>query len=890
MALALLPIVLLAASAVGSTNGQPSLTREVHAARVSTPISIDGVLSEELWHNGNAVTEFWQRDPYEGAPSSQRTEVRVAYDDDAVYVGARLYDSAPDSIIARLTRRDVSIPADRFSLYLDPFYDRRSGYYFMVNAAGTLYDGTLSNDGWEDNSWDGVWEGKARIDREGWTCEMRIPYSQLRFQKSQRYRWGVNFRRVIQRRNEETFLVYQPKKESGFVSRFPDLVGMENVSPGRSLEVLPYLTTKAEYIQHNPLDPFNDGSRYTPDGGADVRMGVGSRLTLNATINPDFGQVEIDPAEVNLSDAETFFQEKRPFFVEGSSNFGCGNQGANDYWGFNWPEPIFFYTRRIGRNPQIDTPGDSDFENAPVGTSILGAAKLTGKIAPTVNFGTLHAITAREHADLQYGSGREEYEIEPLAYYGVTRALKEFKGRHHGLGFMTTAAARSFEDQPSRNWLNSESFMTAVDGWTFLDKDQTWVISGWSAMSHIRGTPTRIGNVQQNSRHYFQRPDANHVGVDPNRTSLTGFGSRYWLNKQKGSTFGNAAIGFMDPNFDVNDVGFHSRSDVINAHAGYGYQWTETTKLRKYQNVLGALFASFDFQGNPTWGGVFLQGNTEFFNNWSWRYRTAFNPTTVNTTRTRGGPRTLNRPGYELGTYFDTDGKAKVFYWVDYNTYFTEAGSWNFNLASGIEWKPVSNLTLAFEPRLFKVHEDVKWLLSEADPAADATFGRREVFSQLDRTDVRGGVRFNCAFTPRLSLQLYGEPLISSGHYHGFKQLARPKSYDFIDYAAQGGTYDQSTGMIDPDGPGGPAAPFAAYNPDFDYSGNPDFKIRSLRGNAVLRWEYMPGSTLFLVWTQERGEFDAHRGEFQFGPAFGDLFDLRADNIFLAKMTYYFTL
>ena len=303
-------VVLLAAvsPASGSDSTKVAIP-DVRAARLTSAISVDGLLSEEVWKNGNAVTEFKQRDPNEGAPASQRTEVRVAYDDDAIYVGARLYDTAPESIYVRLSRRDVSVPADRFSIYLDPYHDRRSGYYFLVNAAGTLFDGTVYNDGWEDASWDGVWQARTHVDDQGWSVEMRIPYSQLRFQKSEHYVWGVNFRRVIPRNSEEAFLVYQPKKEAGFVSRFPDLVGIESVNPGRSIEIRPYVTTKAEFLRHDALDPFNDGSRYKPSGGADLRMGVGSRLTLNATANPDFGQVEVDPAVVNLSDVESFLEE-----------------------------------------------------------------------------------------------------------------------------------------------------------------------------------------------------------------------------------------------------------------------------------------------------------------------------------------------------------------------------------------------------------------------------------------------------------------------------------------------------------------------------------------------------------------------------------------------------
>ena len=826
----------------------------ITAVRLEAAVVVDGKLDEAVWANGNAVTDFKQRDPNEGAPASLPTEVRVAFDDDAIYIGARMHDTAPDSILARLTRRDVSIPADRFGVYVDPYCDRRSGYYFLVNAAGTLFDGSLYNDGWEDESWDGVWEGKARRDDQGWTCEMRIPYSQMRFTNAER--WGMNFRRVIQRRSEEDFVVILPKKESGFVSRFPDLIGMSGVRPKRSIEVIPYLTSKGEYLRHEAGNPFNDGSRFEGDGGADLRMGVGSKLTLNATVNPDFGQVEVDPAVVNLSDVESFFQEKRPFFVENAQVFRFGNEGADSYWGFNWPEPTFFYTRRVGRGPQGGIP-DADYSDAPGGTTILGAAKLTGKIAPTWNFGTLHALTAREHAKLDVGGFQSESEIEPLTYYGVARTQKEFKNRQHGLGFMTNAAVRSFDDAALKDQLNSESVMAGLDGWTFLDKKQVWVISGYSVMSHVRGNETRMTNLQRSSRHYFQRPDVDNLGVDSSATSLTGFASRYWLNKQKGNSFVNAAVGFMSPKFDVNDVGFMSYADIINYHVGGGYKWTEPTKHRKYQDVLGAVFSSFDFAGNRTWGGAYLAGSTEFRNNYSWNYNFAYNPQSISSRRSRGGPLMINKPGFQLGNYFDTDGKAKFFWYLDTGMYMQpDAGSWNYWVNPGIELKPVSNVLLSIGPGFERVVEDAQFVVSYDDVAATTTFGRRYVFAHLEQKTVSASIRLNWAFNPRMSLLTYLQPLISTGSYTSFKSLAVPRSYEF-----------------DP----------------ITYGGNPDFNFKSLRGNAVFRWEYMPGSAFFLVWTQERTDFEDN-GEFNLRPSWTRLSKADADNIFLAKVSYYFTL
>lgn len=852
----------------------------VRAARVGAPVVVDGRLDEAVWQNGNGVTAFRQREPIEGAEPSQRTEVRVAYDDDALYVGARLYDTAPDSILARLSRRDVSISADRFVVYLDPFHDKRSGYYFMVNAGGTLFDGTLSNDGWTDDSWDGVWQGKARLDDRGWTAEFRIPYSQLRFQKSERCVWGINFRRVIPRHSEDIYLVYQPRNGSGFVSRFPELVGLEDVRPRGALELVPYVTGKAAYLQRSPGDPFHDGSQFDGAAGADLRAGVGSRLTLNATVNPDFGQVEVDPAVVNLSDVETFYPEKRPFFVEGASNFGFGNEGANNYWGFNWPEPKFFYSRRVGRAPQGGVP-DAEHADVPDGTTILGAAKLTGKLSPSWNFGGLGALTGRERARVSSEGVTSSVEVEPVTFYGAARALKEFPARRRGLGFMGTAALRSFDDPALRDQLSSASLMTGVDGWLFLDEKKNWVISGWSALSHVRGSRERITALQEDPRHYFQRPDANHVRVDPDATSLTGGGARAWLNRQNGNMIFNSALGFVTPGFDVNDVGYQSRADVINAHAGGGYKWTETTRRRKYQEVIAALFGSADFDGNVTGYGGYAGGYTQFINDFGWNYAVIAVGESRNNRRTRGGPLTLNKPGFEIDNYFETNSAKPLFFYLSGNyEAYPGADTWYWRVEPGFEWKPASNVTVGFAPELQRLLQDAQYVQTVDDPLATATYGRRYVFAVLDQTELSGNIRLNWAFSPSLSLQLYLQPLISVGDYDGFKELAAPGTYDFRVYR-EGVEYDPETGTVYPDGPDGPAPPFEVGQPDFDFV--------SLRGNAVLRWEFRPGSALFLVWTQERSDQEAS-GEFRLGSSLERLARADADNIFMAKLTYYFGL
>jgi hypothetical protein len=860
------------------TDSTPPLMASVRAIRASGEISLDGVLSEAGWAAALPVTSFTQREPNEGAPATERTEVRVLYDDDALYVGARLYDTSPDSIKGQLARRDRVSSSDRFLVFLDCYHDRRTGFFFGVNAAGTLYDGTLYNDDWDSDTWDGVWDGKVARDSLGWTAELRIPYSQLRFQRQQTHRWAINFKREIARRNERDYLVATPSNGSGFVSRFVELVGIERVSPPRRLEILPYATTRAEYLSHEDRDPFNDGSRLGAGLGGDIKLGIGSNLTLDATVNPDFGQVEVDPAVVNLSDVETFFEERRPFFVEGASIFNYGEGGANDFWGFNWASPNFLYSRRIGRAPEGELPDEYDYSQVPAGSNIIGAAKLSGKVG-SWSIGALNAVTSREHARFSLDQQRWQQEVEPLTYYGVYRAQKELHGGRHGLGFMGTLTARSFDEPQLRDELSSTATGFGLDGWTTLDQNGMWVVSGWAGMSRVSGSAERTQNLQENSVHYFQRPDATHLGVDSAATSLTGYAARVSLNKQKGNWMFNSALGVVDPDFEVNDLGFQFRGDQINSHVMFGHKWTRPSRLFRSWRLNLAGFRSYNFGGDVTWTGLFLTGLYELRNFSTGRWFVAYNPSTMNDRRTRGGPLMINQPGVEWDFQLDSDPNQRWIYGFGlHGNHYQQDWEQSWSARASLEWKAGARLSLRFEPQIERVGTSAQYVDTFDDVLATATFGHRYIFADLNQTTVSASVRLNWIFTPRLSLEVYAQPLLSSGRYTGFKELARPSSYAFNSYPAPTSTDDPDRIVVDPDGVSGPA-----QGEEID---DPNFSLASLRGNAVLRWEYLPGSTLFLVWTQNRSDTETI-GTFRTGRALDRLFGAPGDNIFLVKVSYW---
>jgi Domain of unknown function (DUF5916) len=700
----------------------------------------------------------------------------------------------------------------------------------------------------------------------------------LRFKQKDEMVWGINFTRHIKRHNEESYLVYRPKKESGFVSRFVNLVGLEDIKPSNNIQFLPYVRGKSEHIHTDKNDPFNDGSVQSIDFGADLKIGLSSNVTLDATINPDFGQVEVDPAVINLSDYETFYSEKRPFFIEGSSIFNFGYGGATSHWGFNWGSPNFFYSRRIGQKPSGPLPDNTSFSDVPEGTNILSAGKITGKIGDGWNIGAVSALTNREFADTQNEDNKKKrVEVEPLGFYNILRAQKEFDEGRQGLGFLATGTFRNFEDNNLRDYMNSEAYSLGIDGWTFLDEEKIWVISSWGGYTSVHGNKTRMTDVQRNSYHRYQRPDFEYVHMDSNRTSLQGYGGRVMINKEKGNWRFNSAIGVISPGFDVNDLGFMWLSNAINGHVGTGYRWTEPGDYFRSKYINTAVFATEDFDGNTTWSGVWFSSGLQTLDYYWLEFGGAYNPQTTNINRTRGGPKTINKPGYEFFFWTQTDSRKDVVLELSGYTYQTESGSKDYNLDLSVNWRPTDNILLSIEPEVSWNYPDVQWVDAFDDPAASATYGKRYIFAEMRQKEFSSSIRANWTFSPELSLQVYVQPLISSGDYFNYKYLAKANSYSFKRFGSALQSIDDTyTADADGNGPG------QEYSWD-----NPDFTVTSLRGNAVLKWEYNPGSALYFVWTQNRFDYE-NNGHFRFNkPIVERFFDYRPDNIFLVKLTYW---
>lgn len=864
----------------GKSTADSQARKTVPAHRLEAPVRVDGVLNEPAWQGGS-LTGFVQSRPDDGAPASERTEVWVAFDREALYVAARLHDQQPDLIDCRLGRRDDEFDSDWFIVAIDPYRDGRSGYQFAVNPAGCVRDSVLFDDENNDSTWDGVWSTHARVDEAGWSVEMRIPFNQLRFRSGPAQTWGIYFQRQIRRKNEVSGLTWIPRTESGFVSRFSELVGLEGIHRGSRIELIPYMVGKADFSRAEAENPFDENGVYNANAGLDARIGLMSNLTLNLTLNPDFGQVEVDPAQINLTAAENYYHEKRPFFVENANIFRFGVSGSNRFVRGNWPEPTFFYSRRIGRAPQYSPA--ARFVSSPEATTILAAAKITGKIGKGWNLGIVSALTQREHALVAGPDGDGSVVAEPFTHYGVLRLVREFGEGRHGLGVIGSAVLRDLDEPYLESLLMRRALMLGIDGWTFLDRDRVWALSAWWGGTAVAGSREALTALQYGYPHYYQRPDADHLEVDAQARSMSGWSGRVMLNKQKGNFIFNLALGAISPGFEIRDLGFQSQTDLINGHVMTGYRSFAVGRLLRSWSVELMTQRNYNFDGVKIADQLLgVEARLEFLNYWELYLGAAIEAGHTDPIRTRGGV-SMWQPGHSsFSLWLESDDRKPFVVEAGFGLRRGRDHSSYDEVSAALEWKPGASVSLQLVPSVSKTVESAQWIRNVTDPDMTATSGSRHIFGNLDQHTLSCDIRVNWIFTPRLSLQAYIQPFISVGDYSGFKELVAPRSFRFNTYGEGESTIMQSEDryVIDPDGAGS-ARPFVLANPDFNF--------KSLRGTAVLRWEYRPGSVLYLVWTQNRADY-ANPGDIRLGRDLGDLFRAPGDNIIMMKVTYRFNI
>jgi len=830
------------ALSVSSAFAAPPATLPDDGSPTPRAVRITGTPSAEMWQTATPTSNFVQREPHEGAPPTQRTEFRVAYDATTMYVHVNAFDTEPEKIVGYLTRRDGTSPSDWIRVLIDSYHDHRTAYEFAVNPAGVKQDRYWFGDKNADDSWDAVWDVAVSRDARGWTAEFRIPFSQLRFTAGQDKIVGFAVVREIGRLRETVTWPLLARSANGYVSSFGELAAVTLTRPPKRLELVPYAVTSLtrQDPAGNPLLKSSTGDAAL---GVDLKYAVAPGLTLTTTVNPDFGQVEADPAVVNLTAFETFFNERRPFFVEGSGNLqfnlDCSDEQCTG----------LFYSRRVGRVPQgIDNLPDDDgiYTAAPPQTTILGAAKLTGRVGK-YSIGAMQAFTQEEFATVRDGALEYRQAVEPLTSYSVGRIRREFDNQSN-VGLILTATKRRLTD--SLNFLPDSAYTGGIDwDWRFAKR---YAIVGYVAASNLTGSAEAITDIQENSRHYYQRPDATHVHLDPSRTSLSGTAGRIAVNKIGGEhVVFNSSLSFKSPGFDVNDVGFFRRADERTMMNWLQIKSETPTRWFLSRRINFNQWWAWNYDGDRIQRFENVNAHARWINNWSMGAGLNFNQLTFDDRLTRGGPGGLSEGFHGLWSYLTSDDRRPVWF----NMFFFRGGDGLRSSFRGFDpevtFRPKSSLSFSAGLQLDHNVNDYQWVENVTDGTT------RYVFGHLDQTTVGVTARVNYSISPTLSLQLYAQPFVSGGEYTNFRELVDGRNPDY----------------------------FSRYAP-YAYQDNPDFNYKTFRTTNVLRWEYRPGSTVFVVWQQGR-EDSASYGDFRFGRDFRGIFQLPPRNVLLVKFAYW---
>ncbi len=839
---------------------------------------IDGLMSDSCWNIVEWSGNFTQTTPFENKPPTQQTSFKILYDDDNLYVFIRAHDTEANKISRILTRRD-DFSGDMVEINIDSYYDKQTAFSFTAMASGAKGDEAISLDGnnW-DSSWNPVWELKTSIDDKGWNAEMKIPFTQLRFGRKEEHVWGIQLMRHIYRDEERSNWQFIPKGSPGVVHLFGELHGIKNIKPRRQVEISPYVVAKTETFKKEEGNPFADGKSSKVTAGVDGKIGITNDLTLDFTVNPDFGQVEADPSEVNLTAFESYFSEQRPFFVEGKNIFQF--RPNNPIVINNIGMDNLFYSRRIGRYPQYyPETTDVEFVKMPDASTIIAAFKLSGKTKKGLSIGILESTTANEKAIIDNNGDRRKESVEPLTNYFVARLQQDFNKGETTLGGMFTAVNRDISN-PAMDYLHKAAYAGGIDfkhSW----KERIYYINATGTFSNVQGDKNAIINTQTSSARYYQRPDAKHLSLDSNLTSLSGYGGsfRFGRQGQKKIQF-ETSVNFKSPGLEFNDVGYMRYSDVIHHGTWMGYYLREPFSIFRYFYLNLNYWVYWNFNGDLLSTNGNLNFNSQFKN--KWRINGSFGRQNQNlsTTLLRGGPSIIlpgtqdlnmnlssdysKKVGGSLGSYYgfgDNDRSDFHEYWAELNI------------------RPMNSLSVSVSPDFNYGNDELQYL-----ETVDFNGNPRYIFARINQKTLSFTFRLDFTLTPDLSIQYYGQPFISSGKYDKYKRITLPHANRFsdrysifasnqIDFNAADETFDIDENI---DG-------------TVDYSiGKPDFNVREFRSNLVVRWEYRRGSTIFFVWSQGRSNSNSN-GNFSFRNDMQDLFGVQAHNVFLVKLSYWFS-
>jgi hypothetical protein len=859
-----------------STSVVPKKIYVTKAIQGQNPPVLDGILDDSIWNMVEWGGDYVEFRPDENTEPSVETQFKIIYDAKNLYVAFKCHDPEPDEIEKRLSRRD-GFAGDWVEVNIDSYHDKRTSFSFTVTAAGVKGDEFVSNNGnnWDD-SWNPIWYVKTNIDNEGWTAEMRIPLSQLKFGKHKEQIWGLQSTRRFFREEERSLWQRKPVDTPGWVSEFGELHGLVDLEPQNQLEIQPYTVARLETFEAEEGNPFRDGNDSKVTGGLDAKIGITNDLTLDLTINPDFGQVEADPSAIALDGFQIFFREQRPFFVENKNifDYNISRSEAGNTFGFD----NVFYSRRIGRSPQgFPETEDEEFVDQPENTAILGAAKFSGKTRNGWSIGVLESVTAKKYATIDDNGNRRKEMVEPLTNYFVGRAQKDFNDGDTFIGGMFTATNRDALTQ-ELDFLHRSAYSGGFD-FKHQWNDRDWYFGGNLIWSHVRGSAEAIENTQESITHLFQRVGAEHVEVDPDKTSLSGTGGNFQLGKVGNGHWKFETGGtWRSPELELNDIGFQRQADDIRHYTWIGYQTLKPDKAFRRVGINYNHWSVWDFAGNHN----SLRFNTNSWQNWknNWFTNAGFNyePIQYSNFALRGGPRLRLSPEIGFWNSINTDSRKKLRFSMFHNG---EKGTDNsyasYNIEFGFSYQPTNALRVSAFPS-YGINNDKLQYIDNIDVNGDT----RYLNGEIEQRTLSMSLRVNYNINPNLTVQYWGQPFISRGRYSNFKNVTDPSAQNFDQritlYEDEQISLDEDIYSVDENLDG---------TIDFDFD-DPDFSFIQFRSNLVVRWEYIPGSEIFLVWSQDISQSgNPQEGLFQ---SLGDnvFGGEKPMNIFLLKATYRF--
>ncbi len=853
-----------------------SQKRNYSTTEISSDIlRIDGVFNESVWDLVEWSGDFVQLEPYEKKPPSQQTRFKILYDNNNIYIAIRCFDSAPDSIVKRMSRRD-DFDGDWVEVNIDSYHDLRTGFSFTMSAAGVKGDEAITNDGNWDSSWDPIWYGKVTIDELGWTVEMRIPLSQLRFGKQEEYIWGLQVNRFFFRKQERSSWQFISPNATGWVHNFGELYGIKNIKPQKQKDIVPYMLGRFERYKKEEGNPFADGRDIFGTIGVDGKIGITNDLTLDFSINPDFGQVEADPSEVNLTTFETFFMERRPFFIEGKNILSFGLTGGDG----PLSNDNLFYSRRIGKPPgrSLDLE-ENEFADIPSNTTILGAFKLAGKTHKGWSIGILESITQREKAEIDFEGQRRITEVEPFTNYFAGRIQRDMNSSNTRIGGMLTATNRDLRNNELLNIMHSAAYSGGID-FNQQWKNKMYYLNFSTVFSHVQGSEKAIYKTQTSAPHFFQRTDASYLEADSSLKNITGWGGNIQFGKAgNGKWMYTTWITWRSPGFNVNDIGYVRRNDEIQQIIWFGFRQREPFSIFRNFNLNINQWYALTFGFEKRYLGGNFNAHWTFKNYWQMGGGISREGKSISTTTLRGGPSLLYDGNTFTWIYLNTDRRKKIQVFLNYQTGrrdYNTAFSNTFDIGMNVQFSDAFRFSI--QPLYTKQKDDIVYV-ENVDYQGD----KRYIRANIDQAQLYMIIRLNYNITPDFTIQYYGMPFISAGKYSTFKYITDSKAGDFkqryIQYSENQLTLNDEIYEVDED-----------FNSTIDYTfDNPNFNIFDFNSNLVIRWEYNPGSTVYLIWSQNRNN-SISDGNFSVKNDSKELFSIYPHDVFLIKLSYRFGL